>query len=49
MEKIVKQFNEIFGKSANAVIEKNDLKITIGTKTMTINLLLVVGVDSKAP
>ena len=49
MEEIMKQFNDFFGENAHVVIKKNDIEITVGTKTLTIQLPTVVGGKSRAP
>ena len=49
MLEIVKQFNEFFGEDAHVVIKNNDIEITVGTKTLTIQLPATAGGSSKAP
>jgi len=46
---LIDQFNDFFGKDAHVVIEKNDLKITIGNQTLVITLPTVAGASSMAP
>lgn len=47
MKNIIDQFNDFFGKDAHAVIENNDLKITIDGRTLIIGLPTIVGASSK--
>jgi len=46
MKEIIDKFNETFSGDAHASLENNTLEITVGTKTMTIELPSVVGVKS---
>ena len=46
---IIKQFNDFFGEDAHMVIKKNYIEITIGTKTLTIQLPTAAGGSSMAP
>ena len=46
---LVDQFNDFFGEAASAVIENNDLKITIGTQTLSIGLPTITGIESTGP
>ena len=48
MENIIDQFNAFFDKDASVVIKNNKLKITIDTRTLTIELPTVVGAESMA-
>ncbi len=49
MDNILEEFNDFFGKDAHVVIKKNYMEITIGTKTLTIQLPTVAGGSSMAP
>lgn len=46
---IVKQFNDFFGEDAHVVIKNNHMEITIGNKTMVIELPTMAGGSSMAP
>ena len=49
MERLIKEFNDTFGDNAHASINGNELEITIGSVTLTIQLPGVVGVKSTGP
>ena len=46
---LIDQFNDFFDKSAHVVIKKNHMEITIGNKTMVIELPSMAGGSSMAP
>lgn len=48
MEEILKEINEFFGNEAQFVIKNNDLRITVGKKTIVIELPSIFGASSKA-
>lgn len=49
MDTIIDQFNAFFGEDAHIVVENNNLKITIGSRELEIELPTIVGASSKAP
>ena len=47
MTSILEQINEFFGPDLTVVIEKNDLKITVGQRTLVVQMPNIVGAESK--
>ena len=46
---LIDQFNDFFGEDAHVVIKNNYMEITIGNKTMVIELPSMAGGSSMAP
>ncbi len=47
LEDLIREFNKFFNGNASLVINGDELKITIGSQTLTVLLPQVIGTESK--
>ncbi len=47
MENLLDKFNSFFKGTASLVIKDDELKITIGSQTLTVSLPQIIGTESK--
>ena len=49
MNDIIKEINDFFGKDVNIIIKNGVMKITVGKKTLLLEMPTVVGAESMGP